>query len=97
MNGCVHQYFYNPAGDFAPEMVEALYDIGVVEEAEGLQSGIDMFDSPYPRDTQERREGYFHNHDWNDWDEKLSMLPIDEGIIAEAVLEFAELEGILPQ
>jgi hypothetical protein len=96
MNGCVHQYFYNSAGDFAPEMVEALYDIGVVEEAEGLQSGIDMFDSPYPRDTQERREGYFHNHDWNAWDEKLSMLPIDEGIIAEAVLEFAELEGILP-
>jgi len=96
MNGSVHQYFYNSAGDFAPEMVEALYDIGVVEEAEGLQRGIDMFEMPYPRHTQERREGYFHNHDWNDWDERLSKLPIDEGIIAEAVLEFAEREGILP-
>jgi len=74
-NGGVHQFFYNSGGAIAPDVHAALLEIGLDRQAALLKRGIDMFGATYLRDTQERREAHFHNHDgWTDWDEELSGL-----------------------
>lgn len=74
-NGGVHQFFYNAEGAIAPEVVEVLEEIGLARQAALLRRGIAMFKAPYPRDTEQRREASFHDHDgWNDWDRRLSRL-----------------------
>ncbi|MCC7251583.1 DUF4375 domain-containing protein [Hyphomicrobium sp.] len=74
-NGGVRQFFYNAAGSVAPEIQEALADVGLERQADLVKRGIAMFQAPYPRDTQHRRETHFHNRaDWTDWDERLSVL-----------------------
>jgi hypothetical protein len=98
MNGSVHQFFYNSDGDFAPDVVEALKNLGLHEHAAVLQSGIDMFDAPYPTDNQARREAYFHG-EWSEWDNKLADLTdiFDDGAVYEGMLKLAKRENILPQ
>lgn len=74
-NGGVHQFFYNGEGAIAPDVAEALAGIGLDRQAELIGRGIAMFGPSYPRDTEQRRAAYFHNHDgWNDWDRQLSEL-----------------------
>lgn len=74
-NGGVHQFFYNGEGAIAPELADALAEIGLDRQAELMRRGIAMFAAPFPRDTQQRRETHFHTHDgWNDWDNELSGL-----------------------
>jgi len=74
-NGGVHQFFYNGEGAIAPDVSEALAEIGLERQADLLKRGIEMFGGAYPRDTEQRREVHFHNHDgWSDWDGRLSAL-----------------------
>lgn len=74
-NGGVHQFFYNSGGAFAPDVQEALAEMGLGRQADLIKRGIGMFAAPYPRDTEQRRETHFHNHDgWTDWDRQLSEL-----------------------
>jgi hypothetical protein len=58
-NGGVNQFFYNSEGSIAPEIHDALLDIGLERQAGILKRGIEMFGEPYPRDTQGRRDTYF--------------------------------------
>jgi hypothetical protein len=74
-NGGVHQFFYNSDGAIAPEVQDALAELGLDRQAELIGRGIAMFGKAYPRDTEQRRETHFHDHEgWNGWDEELSAL-----------------------
>jgi hypothetical protein len=74
-NGGIHQVFYNAEGAIAPDVARALAGIGLERQAAILERGIAMFATPYPRDTQQRRETHFHNHEgWTGWDRRLSEL-----------------------
>ncbi len=74
-NGGVHQFFYNGEGAIAPDVHDALIEIGLERQAALIKRGIEMFGHTYLRDTGQRREAHFHNHDgWTDWDEQLSGL-----------------------
>jgi hypothetical protein len=72
-NGGVHQFFYNGEGAIAPEVAEALAELGLERQAALVREGLAMFSVPYLRDTEKRRERDFAG-DWGDWDEKLSGL-----------------------
>jgi hypothetical protein len=74
-NGGVHQFFYNSEGAIAPDVQQALAEVGLERQAELIGRGIAMFGKPYQRDTEQRRETHFHNHEGrNDWDRALSEL-----------------------
>jgi hypothetical protein len=74
-NGGVHQFFYNAEGAIAPDVRQALVALGLDRQAELIGKGIAMFGDAYPRDTGQRREAHFHDHEgWNDWDKELSEL-----------------------
>jgi hypothetical protein len=74
-NGGIHQFFYNSEGAIAPDVQQALVEVGLGRQADLIGRGIAMFGKSYPRDTEQRRETFFHNHEgWNDWDRALSEL-----------------------
>jgi hypothetical protein len=73
-NGGVHQFFYNGEGSIAPDVQEALAEIGLDRQAELIRRGLAMFKSPYQGDTQQRRETDFNHDGWSAWDEQLSGL-----------------------
>jgi hypothetical protein len=58
LNGSVHQFFYNSAGRYAPEVVTAMRNIGLSTHADVVQRGIDIFRPPYSTDTAQRRTIY---------------------------------------
>jgi hypothetical protein len=58
-NGGVNQFFYNSEGSIAPEIHDALLEIGLERQGGILKRGIGMFGEPYPRDTQSRRDTFF--------------------------------------
>lgn len=98
LNGGVHQFFFNSSGQYAPDVVDALREIGLSKHADVVQRGIDMFGKPYQTDTPQRRQLHFAK-DWSDWDEKLSSLTndVDDGQITPALITFAKRENVLPQ
>jgi len=98
LNGGVHQFFYNSSGDWALEVVEALKEVKLQKHAEAVQQGIESFGPSYPTDNWTRRENHFDDHDWNEWDDRLSELTgcVDDGEIHKAMLHLANTEGILP-
>jgi hypothetical protein len=98
LNGGVEQFFYNSSGQYAPEVVTALQDIGLPTEAAAVQRGIDMFDKPYPADTQLRRKLYFSN-DRSELSDKLDALTgdVDDGTITPALIALAKRENLLPR
>ena len=73
-NGGVHQFFYNSEGSLAPDIYEAMLELGMPEQAAILKRGIDMFGKPYLRDTNRRREVHFNGKGWTTFDKKLSAL-----------------------
>jgi hypothetical protein len=97
-NGGVHQFFFNSSGDFAPEVVAAMREVGLLRHADALQRALDMFDKPYPSDNNERRRRYFEK-DWSDWDEELNAptYEVDDGEIGATMLAIAKHEGVLPR
>jgi Domain of unknown function (DUF4375) len=97
----VHQFFYNSSGAIAPQVVEALRQLGLDKQAAILAKGIAQFKEPYPVDTSERRKVYFGGA-WNDWDKSLSALTDeiwdveDAGYILVRMTKFARARGLLP-
>jgi hypothetical protein len=65
-NGGVHQFFYNSEGSLAPDVHEAMLELGMTEQAAIFKRGLDMFSKPYLRDTKCRREVDFRHDGWND-------------------------------
>lgn len=98
LNGGMHQFFSNPSGRHAPDVVTALADIGLPGHADAVQRGIDMFGKPYPVDTQERHRRHF-SKEWGEWDDLLSELTydVDDGEITPALIALAKRENILPR
>jgi hypothetical protein len=72
-NGGVHQFFYNSSGDIAPEVHAAMIALGLAEQAELFNRGLNMFGDSYPRDNETRREKFFSGK-WSTWDDMLSGL-----------------------
>jgi hypothetical protein len=75
-NGGIHQFFYNSAGNFAPEVLAAMVELGLEQQAEIFRRALAMLGEPYIRDNTLRREKRFDG-EWSDWDRKLSKLTDD--------------------
>jgi hypothetical protein len=97
-NGGVHQFFFNPSGDHAPEIVTALREIGVPEQASLLEEGIAMFPQTYPTDIDVRRRLYLSSPQPTELEDRLDALTdrFDDAAIGEAALAYATSEKTLP-
>jgi hypothetical protein len=91
-NGGVHQFFYDSEGALAPDVLEAMIELGMTEQAAIFKRGLDLFGKPYLRDTELRRESYLHNDAWSDQDKKLSDLT-DEFYALNGGLSFHRIHG----
>lgn len=91
-NGGVDQFFYNSEGALAPDVLDAMIELGVEEQAAIFKRGLDLFSKPYLRDTERRRQAYFHNDAWKDWRKKLSALT-DEFYALNGGLSFHRIRG----
>lgn len=98
-NGGVHQFFYNSSGAVAPEVYDAMIELGMTEQAAIFRRGLDMFGKTYIRETQRRREAFFRQGGgWNEWDKKLSALTddfyaLDGGLSFHRVRDSTVVEG----
>lgn len=54
-NGGFHQFFWNSTGVLAPEAVEGFREIGQSQIAALVESAMELFGCPYPRDREERQ------------------------------------------
>lgn len=91
-DGGVHQFFYNSDGALAPDVYDAMNELGMTEQAAIFKRGLDMFGKPYLRDTEQRRNVYFNHGGWNDWDKKLSGLTEDFYALNGGI-EFHQIRG----
>lgn len=98
LNGSVHQFFYNSSGKYAPEVARDLRRIGLEKHAKAVERGIALFGQTYPRDTQRRRDGWFHDEE-TEFDQVLYDLTndVDDGRIIPAMVAYAKANGILPK
>jgi hypothetical protein len=98
LNGSVHQFFYNSSGLLAPQVVEAMRQVGLGKHAAAVERGIAMFSSPYQRRTTDRRISHF-KEGWTDWDERLGALTgdVDDGAIQSAIIDLAKKHDVLPR
>jgi hypothetical protein len=102
LNGSVEQYFYNYAGELAPETVEAMREAGLEKHAQVLQDCIDSFGVPYPADTVARREGFLDPENKGIFKTLRDALferataEVDDGAIEDKMIEIAKRENILP-
>lgn len=91
-NGGVDQFFYNSEGALAPDVLDAMIELGMTEQAAIFKRGLDIFAKPYPRDTERRRQSYFDNEAWKDWKKKLSDLT-DDFYALNGGLSFHRMRG----
>ena len=91
-NGGVHQFFYNSEGALAPDVYQAMIELGMTEQAEIFKRGLDMLGKSYIRDTNRRREVYFTHDGWSDRDKRLSDLT-DEFYALNGGLSFHRMRG----
>ncbi|MCZ7595877.1 MAG: DMP19 family protein [Hyphomicrobium sp.] len=73
-NGGVHQFFYNSSGAVAPEVYDALIELGLERQAAIFKGAMAIFPGKYPRDMQQRRDRFFDRPEWSDWDRQLQAL-----------------------
>ncbi len=99
LNGSVHQFFFNSSGALAPEVVAALEEAGLPKHAAAVQRGIDMFRSPYPRNTEQRRAQYFRQSGITPFDDALNGLTgaVDDGAIGPAMISLAKRQNVMPR
>jgi hypothetical protein len=97
LNGGVHQFFFNSAGDLAPETINALRDAGLPRHADAVQRSLDMFAKPYITDTQARRQRY-SSKSWSEWDDRLNAATdnVDDAEIGAKMMEIAIHHRLLP-
>ena len=55
-NGGFHQFFCNPTGAFAPEMIEWFKNVGLKQSASIMKDATAIFGDTFPRSQNERRE-----------------------------------------
>lgn len=101
-NGGVHQFFYNSAGNLAPEVVAALVALGLPRQTGLMRKALAMFASPYDRDTERRRARYFEAGT-TPWDKQLQAITYEieavdgEPFFGQAVLDYARARDLLPR
>jgi hypothetical protein len=102
LNGAVEQYFYNYAGELAPETVAALREAGLEKHARALQDCVDLFGIPYPADTEARRTGWLDPENagvlksLRDAILERATGLVDDGKMIDKMIEIARREKILP-
>lgn len=69
-NGGFHQFFYNPTGTYAPEMIEWFTRAGLPEAASAVKDAVAVFGQDFPRSQSERQRFLltFSGDDRSDWD-----------------------------
>ncbi|GAB1270354.1 hypothetical protein NBRC116493_36080 [Aurantivibrio infirmus] len=55
LNGGLEQFFANSTGVLAPEAVEAINKIGLINLSKSLKHAISLFGEPYPRERKIRK------------------------------------------
>lgn len=100
-NGGIHQFHFNAEGALAPDVPAALEAVGLPVQAGFMRESLAFFGEHYPRDTRARREAFFLDREWNDWDERLSdvtdrfyELPEGPGL-RQALIGYARRHGLL--
>jgi hypothetical protein len=88
MNGGVDQFFYNSSGALAPDVHDAMIELGMTQQAAIFKRGLDLFGKPYVRDTARRRNAKGSDSR----DQKLSSLT-DELYALNGGLEFHRIKG----
>lgn len=96
-NGSVAQFFYKSSGNFAPEVVVALNEMGLKKHAGAVEHGVDLFPKPYPTDPSKRWH-FMSEHD----DALANTLKgltniVDDGRIYPAVIQFAKDNNVWPR
>jgi hypothetical protein len=88
-NDGVGQFFYYSQGAIAPEVYDAMIELGLTRQAAIFKRGMDVFSKPYPRDA-ERRETDLRGR--GDLHKQLSHLT-DEFYALDGGLEFHAIGG----
>ena len=86
-NGGVEQFFYNSEGALAPDVYDAMIELGMTEQAAIFKRGLDIFGKSYIRDTERRRDTFFRRDGSDEFDKRLSGLT-DELYALDGGLEF---------
>jgi hypothetical protein len=89
-NDGVGHFFYYSQGAIAPEVYDAMNELGLTRQAAIFKRGLDMFSKPYPRDA-ERREKDLEGPG-TDLDKQLSRLT-DDFYALDGGLEFHAIGG----
>jgi hypothetical protein len=103
LNGSVEQFFYNYAGELAPDTVTAMREAGLEKHAQVLQNCIDTFGEPYPADTSARREGWLDPENVGIFKTlrnavfERATIEVDDGAIEQKMIDIAKREKILPR
>jgi hypothetical protein len=101
-NGGVHQFFFNSAGNLAPEVLEALEALSLPRQAAAMRKALAMFAEPYERDTGKRRARYFPPGT-RPWDKRLESFTYEieavegEPFFTQALLDFARYRDLIPR
>lgn len=100
--GGMRQFFFNPTGALAPELVEALETLKLERQAALMRKALAVFPAPYERDTRLRRARSFA-HDGDPRDKALQDLTDameavkGEPFFPQAVLDFARSRDLIPR
>lgn len=101
-NGGVHQFFFNSAGNLAPEVLEAFEALNLPRQAAVMRRALAMFAAPYERDTATRRARYFPSGT-KPWDKRLEAFTYEieavdgEPFFSQALLDFARYRDLIPR
>ena len=76
----------------APDVYEAMLELGMTQQAAIFRRGLDMFGKAYIRDTEQRRAAFFNHTGWTDWDKALSALT-DDFYALNGGLSFHQIKG----
>jgi hypothetical protein len=103
-NGGVRQFFFNSAGNLAPEGLAAFEALNLTKHAAVMRKALGMFAEPYERETQTRRVKYFYfSRGTGPWGQELQRHTSeieairDEPYFNAAVLEFARSRDLIPR
>lgn len=91
--------FAGTDGALAPEIAQALEDLGLPQQAAVIREGIALFGPGFPISTVERREMFFVSAGITPLDRDLLALGarIDRGAIVDAMVLRARADGVLPR
>ncbi len=97
LNGGMHQYIFNSTGMMAPQLADIMTRWTLPEQAKAMQDALAYFPTPYPRDTQKRRDIMLKFDHVTDQAVNAGTWISDDPEIWEAVKTRAKEAGYWPQ